>query len=98
MKPDLRNNKDFLAGILFVVVGALALVVASGYPMGAAARMGPGYFPTVLGAILILFGFCVLARGIASGAKVKGEWGWRLLAWVALSILARHGGHQGRRC
>jgi len=98
MKPDLRNNKDFLAGILFVVVGALALVVASGYPMGAAARMGPGYFPTVLGAILILFGFCVLARGVASGAKVKGEWGWRPLAWVALPILARHGGHQVRRC
>ena len=98
MKPDLRNNKDFLAGILFVFVGALALVSASGYPMGAAARMGPGYFPTVPGGILILFGLCVLARGIASGAKVKGEWGWRPLAWVALSILARHGGHQGRRC
>jgi hypothetical protein len=96
MKPDLRNNKDFLAGILFVVVGAL--VIASGYPMGAVARIGPGYFPTILGAIVILFGLCVLARGIASGAKVKGEWGWRLLAWVALSILARHGGHQGRRC
>jgi hypothetical protein len=49
--------------------------------------MGPGYFPTVLGFILLLFGVTVLARGIRSGEKVKGEWGWKPLALIALSIV-----------
>ena len=40
--------------------------------MGTAMRMGPGYFPTVLGGILFLFGVYVLLRGVRSGAKVQG--------------------------
>jgi MFS-type transporter involved in bile tolerance (Atg22 family) len=49
--------------------------------------MGPGYFPTALGAILFLFGLYVLARGIRSAERVKGTWGARALALTALSIL-----------
>ncbi len=87
MKFDLRNNRDFLAGLLFVLIGALAVAVARGYPLGTAMRMGPGYFPAVLGGILILLGAWVMARGIRSGSKVKGEWGWKPLALVALAIV-----------
>ena len=87
MKFDLRNNKDFLAGLLFTVIGALAVAIARDYPMGAAARMGPGYFPTVLGGILCLFGLTVMIRGIRSGERVRGEWGWRPLALITLSIV-----------
>jgi hypothetical protein len=50
-------------------------------------RMGSGYFPAVLGGILIVLGAWVLFRGIRSGEKVKGEWGWKPLALVALSIV-----------
>ena len=87
MKFDPRSNKDFLAGLLFILIGALAVVVARDYPMGSAMRMGPGYFPTILGGILCLFGVYVMLRGIRSGAKVKGEWGWRPLALITLSIV-----------
>ena len=87
MKPDLRNNRDFIAGLLFIVLGALAIVLARDYPFGTTMRMGPGYFPTVLGGILFLFGVAVLARGIRLGEKVKGEWGWRPLALIAFSIV-----------
>lgn len=87
MKPDLRNNRDFIAGLLFIVLGALAIVLARDYPFGTTMRMGPGYFPTVLGGILFLFGVTVLARGIRLGEKVKGEWGWRPLALIAFSIV-----------
>ena len=87
MKPDLRNNRDFIAGLLFIVLGALAVVLARDYPIGTTMRMGPGYFPTVLGGILFLFGVTVLARGIRLGEKVKGEWGWRPLALIAFSIV-----------
>jgi len=87
IKFDLCNNRDFLAGLLFILIGALAVVIARDYPMGSAMRMGPGYFPTILGGILCLFGVYVMLRGIRSGAKVKGEWGWRPLAFITLSIV-----------
>jgi hypothetical protein len=87
VKPHLRNNRDFIAGLLFIVLGGLAVALARDYPFGTTMRMGPGYFPTVLGGILLLFGIYVLARGLRSGDKVKGEWGWKPLALVALSIV-----------
>jgi len=87
VKPDLRNNRDFIAGLLFIVLGALAAFLARNYPFGSTMRMGPGYFPTVLGVILLLFGVYVLARGLRSGDKVKGEWGWKPLALIAASIV-----------
>jgi uncharacterized membrane protein len=87
VKLDPRSNKDFLAGLIFLVIGAAAMLIARGYPFGSAMRMGPGYFPTVLGGILCLFGLYVMLRGIRSGEPVKGEWGWRPLALVTLSIV-----------
>ena len=87
MKPGLWNNRDFLAGLLFVVLGGLAVALARDYPIGSTMRMGPGYFPMVLGGILSLFGVYVLLRGVRSGDKVKGEWGYRPLALIALSIV-----------
>jgi hypothetical protein len=87
VKPELSNNRDFLAGLLFIVLGGLAVALARDYPIGSTMRMGPGYFPTVLGGILLLFGVYVLLRGVRSGEKVKGEWGFRPLALIALSIV-----------
>jgi putative tricarboxylic transport membrane protein len=75
----------------------LAVLVARAYPMGTAMRMGPGYFPTVLGGILVVFGVILMARGMRSGEKVSSEWGWRPLTLIAASmllfgfILPRHG-------
>jgi uncharacterized membrane protein len=87
VKPDLWNNRDFLAGLLFIVLGGLAVALARDYPIGSTMRMGPGYFPTVLGGILLLFGVYVLLRGVRSGDEVKGEWGYRPLALITLSIV-----------
>ncbi len=85
--PDLRNNRDLIAGLLFIVLGGLAVVLARDYPFGTTMRMGPGYFPTVLGVILFLFGLYVLARGLRTGEKLKGEWGWKPLVLITLSIV-----------
>jgi len=88
MKLELRNNRDLLAGTIFIVIGLIAVVVARAYPFGSAMHMGSGYFPTVLGGVLIVLGLAVAARGLALRTKVRGEWGWRPLAMVALGILA----------
>jgi hypothetical protein len=87
MKPDLRGNKDFLAGLLFLAIGAAAIIVARNYPFGTAMRMGSGYFPTVLGGILVLFGVFLMARGVRSGERVPVTWGWWPLACIAASIV-----------
>ena len=49
----IRNPKDFWAGVLFASFGSAALVIAQSYPLGSAARMGPGYFPRMLGLLLL---------------------------------------------
>jgi hypothetical protein len=87
MNFDLRNNRDFLAGLLFIAIGVIAVAVARAYPFGTAMRMGSGYFPTVLGGILILLGAWVMVRGLRSGEKLKEGWGWKPLALIALSIV-----------
>ena len=87
MKAGLHNNKDFLAGLLFLVLGGLAVWFASDYPMGWLERMGPGYFPTALGTILGVFGAYVMIRGLFTGIAVSGRWGWRPLGLITLSIV-----------
>jgi len=51
--------KDLAAGLLFVGFGAVAIVAGSDYPMGTAARMGPGYFPRILGGLLVALGAAI---------------------------------------
>ena len=87
MKPDLRSNKDFLAGLLFLFLGGFAVAVASDYPIGSTMRMGPGYFPTALGVILCLFGVYLMVHGIRAGGKMENGWAWRPLALITLSIV-----------
>lgn len=87
MTPDLRGSKDFLAGLLFLAIGVGAVVVARNYPFGTAMRMGSGYFPTVLGGILVLCGVFLMARGARSGDRTPVTWGWKPLACIAASML-----------
>jgi len=87
MRLELRSNKDFLAGLLFLILGGFAVAVASNYPMGSTMRMGPGYFPTALGVILCLFGAYLVVRGIRTGGKMERGWAGRPLAFITLSIV-----------
>ena len=52
----IRNPKEFGSGLLFAAFGTAAIVIGASYPVGTAARMGPGYFPRGLGIILIVLG------------------------------------------
>ena len=80
----LKNPKDFWAGVMFTVMGlAFAIIVkASDYPMGSAARMGPGYFPFVLGAILGVLGIAIVIESLATEGGPVGKFAWRPLFWV----------------
>jgi len=97
MKFDWRNNRDFLAGLLYIFTGALSIFIALDYPFGSALRMGPGYFPRVLGGIMIVFGIAVLMMGVKNKEKIKGNWSIRALIILPLSavvfgVLMEHAG------
>jgi hypothetical protein len=60
--PAIRNPKDFWSGALFIAVGIAAMALGSHYALGTAARMGPGYFPRILGILLIVLGGILVLR------------------------------------
>jgi hypothetical protein len=88
MKFDWRNNRDFFAGLLYIVTGAAGWWIALDYPFGSALRMGPGYFPTVLGGMMIVFGIAVMAMGMKNNEKMKGTWSFRALIVLPLATIA----------
>lgn len=58
------RSKDFWSGTIFLAIGSAALVLGRDHPMGTAMRMGPAYFPTMLGLLLVLIGLAVLLRSL----------------------------------
>jgi hypothetical protein len=84
---DLRASKDLLSGFLFLCIGVAAIVFARDYPFGTAMRMGAGYFPTVLGGILVLFGVFLMGRGAHSREQAAITWGWWPLACIVVSMV-----------
>ncbi len=84
MKLEIGSNRDFWAGLMFFMFGAVALFFARDYPFGKALRMGAGYFPTLLGWVLILFGIYIMVKGLRRNEKVQGGWSIRALIMLPL--------------
>ena len=84
---QLSSNKNFLAGLLMISIGIVAFYMALDYPFGSAVRMGPGYFPRVLAGILIAFGIVTMIKGLKTGEKVEGKWGWYPLMMILISLV-----------
>jgi hypothetical protein len=85
MKFDWHNNRDFFAGLVYIGLGAVGMIIALDYPFGSALRMGPGYFPTVLGGMMVAFGVAVLLMGVKNNEKIKGNWSIRALIVLPIS-------------
>jgi len=80
----IRNYRDFWSGAMFLGLGLLFVIFSQAYQLGTPARMGPGFFPTMLGAILGLLGLIVMWTSTArSTAEAHLESvGWRELFLV----------------
>jgi hypothetical protein len=87
MKLELRRNKDFWAGMMLLGIGVAAMFISRDYRFGSALRMGPGFFPTILGGILSAFGICVMAVGLRSGEKIQGSLSLRAFVLLPLSLV-----------
>ena len=82
----IRNPKDFLSGLLFMAFGLAALVLSGDYAIGTAARMGPGYFPRVLGILLLGLGAILALGGFRATTEEQPVWHWKPLCIILLSV------------
>jgi hypothetical protein len=97
MPALIRSPKDFWAGVLYAAIGGAAIVIARDYGMGSSSRMGPAYFPTVLGGLLLLIGIASLVRSFFAGGEPIGAIAWKgmflvTLATVLFGVLLRPAG------
>ena len=87
---NLKNQKDFFSGLLFMAIGLFFAWSASRYTIGNAARMGPGYFPLLLGALLTVLGGVIMFKALVfeteDGGRI-GPWAWRPVGFVVLANL-----------
>src|SRR3954470_13175374 len=81
------RNQDVWAGLLLVAIGGSAVFIARNYTFGTALRMGPGYFPTVLGGLLALLGVYLVASALKSGEAIGSNWSLRALIVLPLSLV-----------
>ncbi|WOP16484.1 tripartite tricarboxylate transporter TctB family protein [Ottowia sp. SB7-C50] len=84
----IKSQKDFFAGLLYMLIGIAFAWGATNYNIGDGARMGPGYFPLLLGIVLAVIGGIVLFQSLVvetpDGDKI-GKWAWKPLLFIIAS-------------
>ena len=84
----IRLSTDLLTGLLFLALGAFAMIYGSRYPLGTAARMGPGYYPLLASSGLILLGLVLVVRSFIMATNEVGAINVRPLVLVLAGTLA----------
>jgi hypothetical protein len=93
----IRSPKDFCAGLIYLAIGLCAIYLGSELPMGTALKMGPAYFPAVLGWLLSFIGVISLARSFVQKGGPIPRFFWKPLllitgATVVFGLLVRGAG------
>jgi predicted outer membrane lipoprotein len=87
----IKSQKDFFSGLMFAIIGAGFAWGATSYSVGTGARMGPGYFPMLLGILLAILGaftvFYSMVEHTEDGDKV-GKFVWRPIIYILGSNVA----------
>jgi hypothetical protein len=86
----IRDQKNFWSGVMFIAFGLFFAGWAQHYDMGTAARMGPAFFPTMLGGIMFLLGVIILIEGLAvehADGKIE-PFNFKALVLILGSVIA----------
>ena len=87
---NIKSQKDFFSGLMFMGVGVAFAWSATTYSVGSGARMGPGYFPLLLGILLAVLGafitFNALVVERVGGDKI-GKWAFKPLVFIIAANL-----------
>lgn len=82
---NIKSQRDFFAGLMFSIIGIAFAIGASGYNIGNGARMGPGYFPLLLGITLTGLGVLIVInafRSTATDGDKVGAFAWRPVGYI----------------
>ncbi|HYM51892.1 MAG TPA: tripartite tricarboxylate transporter TctB family protein [Candidatus Dormibacteraeota bacterium] len=83
-----RGLSDILAGSVFLVFGLAFAIGAATYEIGTPLQMGPGYFPLVLGGLLVLLGLVIVVKGLLAGeGEAIGPVPWRAMGLIAVAVV-----------
>ena len=87
---QIKSQKDFFSGLMFLLVGIGFAWGATSYNVGTGARMGPGYFPLVLGVLMAFLGLVIAIKATVintpDGDKI-GSWAWKPLFFIIAANL-----------
>ncbi len=83
----IKSPKDFWAGLMFIGFGLFFLVVAGNYQMGSAVRMGPAYFPTVLGGMMAVLGAIVLFQSLTIQGGPMPKLSFKPIFFISLALI-----------
>jgi hypothetical protein len=86
----IKSQRDFVAGLMFVVIGVAFAVGATNYAFGTSAKPGPGYFPLILGVILAALGAIELFKALtieSDGGDPIGAIAWRPLLLILGAVI-----------
>ena len=74
---------------MYMVIGLFFTIVATQYPMGTAAKMGPGYFPFWLGILMTLIGLLVLIKSMGAKAAIESipKFNWKIITQITGSVV-----------
>lgn len=87
---NIKSQKDFFSGLMFMVVGVAFAWGATDYTIGSGAHMGPGYFPLALGILLAVLGGVITFKAMVvetvDGDKI-GKLAWKPLFFIIAANL-----------
>ena len=86
---QIKSQRDFVSGLMFVVAGVVFAIGAMSYPMGSSAKPGTGYFPLILSVLMALLGAVVLFKSLTietEGGDPIGKIAWRPLIVIVVAI------------
>ena len=83
----IKSQEDFWSGLMFIGFGIAAIIIARDYPAGSAMRMGPGYFPTMIGGLLVVFGAIISALSFRTQGLGIGTWPWRAIVLMSVAFM-----------
>ncbi len=87
---NIKSQKDFFSGLMFMGIGGAFAWGATAYSLGTGARMGPGYFPLLLGVMMVVLGAVITFNSLvvnrADGDKI-GKWAFQPLVFIIAANL-----------
>jgi hypothetical protein len=83
----IKDLQDFWSGVIFIIFGLAAILIGRDYAMGSAGRMGPAYFPTILGSMLALVGVVSLIRSMIRKGQAMERFAMKNVLLVTFSVV-----------